>query len=292
MPLQKRLTIALILLVAVSIATAQTGVRKGPIVRQVDRILIESSNPKALFAFFSADLQLPEAWPLAENQGYMSGALGAGNVNIELYRYIKRGGESARKPGAAHFAGLALEPYPLAETLRELKVSGIFHDPPQPTFSTLQDGTKSVAWTIVPLPSFSKSGMSIFLHEYSQAFLKVDVRRKQLGNRLTLNNGGPLGIQSVREVVISAANFAQEAAAWQKLLGPQTASGHWSLGTGPSIRVIPGPQDRVQKIVLQVRSLAQARTFLKNKQLLGSASTKEISIDPAKIQGLTIALVE
>ena len=115
MPLQKRLTITLILLVAVSIATAQTGVRKGPIVRQVDRILIESSNPKALFAFFSADLQLPEAWPLAENQGYMSGALGAGNVNIELYRYIKRGGEPARKPGAAHFAGLALEPYPLAE---------------------------------------------------------------------------------------------------------------------------------------------------------------------------------
>ena len=285
----------MLLLVAVSIVAAQTSVRKGPIVRQVDRILIESSNPKALFAFFSADLQLPEAWPLAENQGYMSGALGAGNVNIEVYRYIKRGGEPARKPGAAHFAGLALEPYPLAEALRELKVSGIFHDPPQPTFSTLPDGTKSVAWTIVPLPSFSKSGMSIFLYEYSQAFLKVDVRRKQLGNRLTLNNGGPLGIQSVHEVVIAAANFAQEAAAWQKLLGPQTAqtaSGHWSLGTGPSIRVIPGPQDRIQKIVLQVKSLAQARTSLKNKNQLSSVSTKEISIHPSAIQDLTITLVE
>jgi hypothetical protein len=30
---------------------ADTGVRKGPIVRQVDRILIESSDPTALFAF-------------------------------------------------------------------------------------------------------------------------------------------------------------------------------------------------------------------------------------------------
>jgi hypothetical protein len=290
--LEKRLIITLLLLVAVRIVTAQTGVRKGPIVRQVDRILIESSDPKALFAFFSTYLQLPEAWPLAENQGYVSGALGAGNVNIEVYRYAQRGNGPAHKPAAAHYAGLALEPYPLAEALRELKMSGIFPGPPQPTLSTLPDGTKGVAWTIVPLPSFSKSGMSIFLHEYSPAFLKVDVRRKQLGNRLTLNNGGPLGIQSVREVVISAANFAQEAAAWQKLLGPQTASGLWSLGTGPSIRVIPGPQDRIQKITLQVKSLAQASTSLKNKNQLSSVSTKEISINPSAIQGLTITLAE
>ena len=290
--MQKGLTITLLLLVAVNIVTAQTAMRKGPIVRQVDRILIESSDPRALFAFFSADLQLPEAWPLAENQGYVSGALGAGNVNIEVYRYTQRGGGPARKPAAAHFAGLALESYPLAEALRALKTSGIVHNPPQPTLSTLPDGTKSVVWTIVPLPSFSKAGMSIFLYEYSQTFLKVDVRRKQLGNRLTLNNGGPLGIQSVREVVMSAANFAQETAAWQNLLGSQTASGHWSLGTGPSIRVIPGPQDRIQKIVLQVKSLTQARTFLNNEQLLGSASAKEISINPSKIQGLTITLIE
>jgi hypothetical protein len=32
-------------------------------------------------------------------------------------------------------------------------------------------------------------------HEYSPEFLKVDVRRKQLGNRLLLNGGGLLGIQ-------------------------------------------------------------------------------------------------
>ena len=77
-----------------------------------------------------------------------------------------------------------------------------------------------------------------------------------------------------------------------KLLGSPTASGHWSLGTGPSIRVIPGPQDRIQKIVLQVKSLAQARTYLKNRNLLGSVSPKEISIQPSKIQGLSISLVE
>jgi len=292
MYLQKRLTMTLLLLVAVSIVTAQTGMRKGPIVRQVDRILIESSDPTALFAFFSTDLQLPEAWPLAENQGYVSGALGAGNANIEVYRYLRRGEGPARMPAAAHFAGLALEPYPLAEALRELKASGIFHNPPQPTLSTLPDGTKGVLWTVVPLPSFSKSGMSIFLYEYGQEFLKVDVRRKQLGNRLTLNNGGPLGIQSVREVVMSTANFGQERSAWQRLLGSQASSGIWNLGAGPAIRLVSGTKDRIHKIVIQVRSLAQARTSLKNKRLLGSTSAGEIFINPSKIQGLSISLVE
>jgi|WetSurMetagenome_2_1015567.scaffolds.fasta_scaffold111927_2 hypothetical protein len=290
--LEKRLIITLLLLVAVRIVTAHTGVRKGPIVRQVDRILIESSDPKALFAFFSTYLQLPEAWPLAENQGYVSGALGAGNVNIEVYRYAQRGNGPAHKPAAAHFAGLALEPYPLAEALRELKMSGIFPGPPQPTLSTLPDGTKGVAWTIVPLPSFSKSDMSIFLYEYSQAFLKVDVRRKQLGNRLTLNNGGPLGIQSVREIVMFAANFEQARGAWRRLLGSQTQPGIWDLGDGPAIRLVPGTKDHIQKIVIRVRSLAQARRFLKNRLQLDSVSGKEISINPSTIQDLSITLVE
>jgi hypothetical protein len=289
MNMHSQLTIALIIL---AFASTAADVQRGPIVRQVDRILIESGDPKRLFAFFSDDLQLPEAWPIAENQGYMSGGLGAGNAIIEIYRYTQRTGEPALNPAAARFAGLALEPYPLADALRELKASGIPHNPPQPAISTLPDGTKGVVWTTVPLPSFSKSGVSVFLYEYSQAFLKVDVRRKQLGNRLTLNSGGPLGIQSVREVVLSARDFKQEAAAWQRLLGSQTASGNWDPGRGASIRLVPGLQDRIQKIVIQVRSLGQAKIFLKNRGLLGTISAAEISINPSKVQGLRIALVE
>lgn len=290
--MRKRLVIAFLLLTLTSICGAQTVVRKGPIVRQVDRILIESGDPKALFAFFSDDLQLPEAWPIAESQEHVSGGLGAGNVNIEIYRYAQPGTREARKPAAAGFAGLALEPYPLKNALRELKASGILHGPPQPTVSTLPDGKKGVVWTTVPLPSLSKSGLSVFLYEYSQAFLKVDVRRKQLGNRLALNHGGPLGIQSVREVVLSAKDYRQERAAWQRLLASQTASGNWNPGAGPSIRLVPGSRDRIQKIVLQVRSLSQAKAFLKKRNLLGPASAGEAFINPSGIQGLSISLVE
>jgi hypothetical protein len=285
------LSIALLLLTLASIAAA-SGARRGPIVRQVDRILIESAEPKALFAFFSTGLQLPEAWPLAANQEYTSGGLGAGNTTIEIYRYARTRKDPEGKPAAARFAGLALEPYPLADALDELKTRGIPYSLPQPSISTLPDGTKGVAWTTVPLPSFSKPGVSVFLYEYSQAFLKVDVRRKQLGNRLTLNNGGPLGIQSVREVALTAADLRKETAAWQRLLGSQTAPGEWSPGNGPSIKLAFGSRDRIQNIVIQVRSLAQAKTFLKKRNLLGATSSTQISVNPSGIQGLRITLVE
>jgi len=288
----RRFKSAFLLLMIASTAFGQTVVRKGPIVRQVDRILVESGDAKALIEFFAADLQLPEAWPLAEDQLHLSGGVGAGNVTIEIYEYAIRKRVPSQKIGLARFAGLALEPYPLEDALREMKAEGIAYDPPQPAISILPDGKRGVAWTTVPLPAFSNSGLSIFLHEYSQAFLRVDVRRKQLGNRLTLNNGGPLGIQSVREVVLSATNVVQQRAAWQRLLGPQSPSGTWNPGNGPAIRVVPGSQDRVQKLVIQVRSLNQAAAFLKKRNLLGPISTSQVSINPSGIQGLGINLVE
>lgn len=292
MKMGRRQKIAFLILAVASLAAAQTGIRKGPIVRQADRILAESGNPEALYEFFVRDLQLPEAWPIAENQGHVSGGVGAGNVTIEIYRPAQRKGSPAQKLSIARFSGLALEPYPLADALREMKAGGIPHGSPQRTVAALPDGGKGVVWTTVPLPSLSKSGLSVFLYEYSQAFLKVDVRRKQLGNRLTLNNGGPLGLQSVREIVFSAAQFGQDLAAWKSLLGSQISSGGWSLGTGPGIRVVPGPQDGIQKIVLRVRSLAGAEAFLRKKNILVPVSAGEISINPSAVQGLIIRLVE
>ena len=287
--------LVLLLILSFALATgafAQISKRKGPIVRQVDRILIESGDPKALFNFFSADLQLPEAWPLAENQGYISGGVGVGNVTLELYRYTQRNGAPVRKSAEAHIAGLALEPYPLADALQDLKTIGIPFSSPEPYVSKLPDGSQGVLWTTVPLPSFSKSRTSIFLYQYSSAFLKADVTRRQLGNRLILNNGGPLGIQSVREIVIASTNFEKEKAAWKLLLGEQNASGSWSLGAGPAIRLVQDPTDQIQSIVIKVQSLQQARKFLKNKQLLRAVTAKEILLAPSRLQHLYITLEE
>jgi hypothetical protein len=273
-------------------AQAQTTVRRGPVVRQVDRVLIESGDPAALFSFFTDALQLPVASPLAHQQGFVSGGLWAGNVIFEIYRYGGQKQSPKRRAAEAHYAALAFEPYPLAVALPELQIRGIPNDPPETYQATLPNGSQGVSWTTVALPSFSSSGLSIFLYEYNPAFLKVDVRRKQLGNRLTLNGGGTLGLKSTGEIVLAVTNLERARSEWKRLLGNPNPGGSWSMSAGPAIRLVQGSANRIQKLVLKVESLDRAQVTLKRLQLTGSSSVQGISLNPARIQGLSILLVE
>jgi hypothetical protein len=268
--------------------SAQT--RRVPVIRQVDHILIESSDPKALFRFFSETLQLPAAWPISENQRFITGGIGAGNVNLELFRYTERKENPSPGVPQAHYSGIAFEPYALADSLRELQLRGIPHNQPEPVVSRLPNGSSGTAWTTVGLSSFSKPGMSVFLYEYSQAFLKVDVRRKQLANRLTLDNGGPLGLLSVDEILITSANLKKDNENWGILLGNITPSGNRRAGAGPAIRLAEGNQDGIREIIVGVNSLDRAKAFLAKNKLMGPVSAKGILLNPAKVQGLRILL--
>jgi hypothetical protein len=287
--ISNRKAIIAILLCAISVGIfAQTARRRGPIIRQVDHILIESGNPKALFSLFTEDLNLPTAWPMAGSKAYISGGVGAGNVNLEIFQYTDRSGILGKTQ--ARYTGLAFEPYPLSDALTELQTSGIPFSRPEPQYSTLPDGSRGVSLTSLTLPSFSNPGFSIFLYEYSPAFLKVEVRRKQLGNRLTLNDGGPLGFQSVREIVIVAENAKNKQAAWSRLLGKPFSAGAWRVGAGPAIHLVEGQgADRIQSIVLEVKSLDRAKKNLRTKRLLSPDGS---SLNPIKVQQLEIKLVE
>ncbi len=259
-----------------------------PVIRQLDHILVESRDPKALFTVFTETLQLPVAWPLTENQGYVTGGVGAGNVNLEFFAYQSIPSGLPK----TSFYGLAFEPYPLSDALNRLQSLGIPYGSPEPYTSTLPNGTRGVAWTTVSLPTVSKPGMSVFLYEYSPAFLRVDVRRKQLGNRLTLNNGGPLGLELVSEVVIATSNLKSNIGIWSKLLGTPAKGGSWRAGAGPAIRLVEGNENRIREIWLKVRSLDRAKAYLKKSNLLGSASGRGVSLSSVKFQGLRIFLIE
>jgi hypothetical protein len=273
-------------------SSAQTARRRGPIVKQVDQILIESDNPKTLFGFFSDTLQLPTAWPLTDNQGFESGGLGAGNVILELFRYAGQGNIAKPEDTGARFAGIAFEPYPLDEALSELETRGIPFNSPERHISTLPDGSQGILSTTVVLPSLSQPGLSIFLYEYSPEFLRVQVRRRQLGNRLALNNGGPLGILSVGPIIIASQDLKRSKTGWAQLLGNPVSPDNWEAGEGPDIRLVEGAGNGIQKIVLRVKSLNRAKTFLEEKQMLGSSSVEEICLNESRVQGLNICFVQ
>jgi len=263
--------------------------KRGPIVRQLDNILIQTGDPDALFNFFAETLGLPAAWLPKGSPAYTGGGVGVGNVTFELIR-----ANSGNSRSGARVSGLALLPYPLENAIAELQFRKIPYDPPEAHRATLPDGSEGIVWTTVVLSDLSTPNFPVFLREYNPGFLDTEIRRIQLSGRLVLKKGGSLGVQSVKEIVLGTGNLGQDRVRWRNLLMPSAAStvSVWQAGRGPDIRLVAGVRRGVQQIVIKVDSLQRARTFLQERNLLGSESGDGISIKPAMIQGLVIRLVE
>ena len=284
--MHNRCCAVLLALVAVTATARQVPVKRQA-VRQIDRILIESTDPGSLYDLFTGPLQLPVSWPLSADAAYSSGGFGTGNLNIEVF-----GSAPVKSAGPrAQFAGIAFEPYSsLPEVLPELKARGVSFGPPEPYMSALPDKTQGTVWTTVVLDALASPGMRVFLFQYSPAFLNLHVRRNQLAGQLVLRKGGPLGVISAGEIVIGTPNLQDDAARWQNLLPAPSSPGFWKVGNGPALRLVADTRSRIQRLVFDVASLPQAETYLKGAKMLGPVARNEVSISPDRVQGLGIRL--
>lgn len=233
-------------------------------------------------------MQLPIAWPMTSPRaGVMTGGVGFGNVNIEAIQFP---GQADPRP---RLVGFAFEPSGLDESLIELNRRGLALGERRPLFATGPDGAKRTLWTNVTLRQFSDSDSAadatihIFLSEYSPTHVNVDERRARLRAQLVNNRGGPLGVLDVKEVIIGAVDVAMARRLWQRLLDPTppASSDTWQIGTGPAIRLVPASGNRVETLLIPVASLERAKAFLREKQLLGVDSARQVTIDPSKVGG-------
>jgi len=267
-----------------------------PPIRQVDHIMIRTQDPSNLFTFFTEILRLPVAWPLATRGDVTSGGVGFGNVNVEAIQFPMPGG----KPLHTRLLGFALEPFSLGESLVELDRRGITFGDPRPFVATGQDGSKETLWTNVTLAQFSDAdrpvgaAIHIFLSEYSPAYVNVEQRRDRLRKALAERSGGPLGVEAVTEVTIGTTNLKVATELWGRLLEPipTSAPGQWQVGDGPAIHLVQAEDNAMQGFVIGVASLQRAKVSLQERGLLGAVSERELTIEPSKIEGLNIRLVE
>ena len=265
-----------------------------PPVRLIDHIMIRADDPGKLYAFFTETLRLPVAWPLATRGGVTSGGVGFGNANVEAIQF------PGQAPSHALLVGFGFEPSPLAECLAELDRRGVTYGAPRPFVVTELDGSKRTLFTNVTLRQLSDADrpagatMHIFLSEYSPTYVDVEQRRARLRRELRETGGGPLGIKAVKEVIIGATDLRASTRLWEKLLAPRrpSAPGFWRVGDGPAIRVVRAGESKLQALVISVFSLRRAKAFLRERDLLGSVTGKVVTINPSKIQGLTVRLVE
>jgi len=270
--------------------------RTVPPIRRIDHIMIRADDPARLYAFFTEVLTLPVAWPLmSPREGVATGGAGFGNVNVEAIRFP---GQKAQASGA-QLLGFGFEPSALAESLAELDRRAITHGDPRPLIVTGPNGSKNALWTNVTLRQFpdgeaADATMHVFLSEYAPTYVNVEERRERLRRQLAESGGGQLGVVGVKEVVVGVTDVAAARSLWQKLLGPVSSPGSntWQVGDGPAIRLVQASSNTTQGLVVGVMSLQRARAFLREKGLLGADSQRETSIDPSKIQGLDIRVVE
>lgn len=259
-------------------------------IKQVDHVIVKSKFPLKFFEFFTETLEVPVAWPLKTVRGLIvNGAVYLGNINLEV---IKAGllfelmGAIPRRYG---IVGIAFEPNGSLENItKELDVAGISRSSIKPF--RVKAGKKDVElWNSLNLKKVLP-GAQIFYRKYSQGF---DEKRIKPKNEFKKRNGGPAGIEYVKEIVIGYAgeSILEE---WKKLLYCEEQGDSWyiSFKNGPAIRLVKSDKTFIKALLIKVSSLESAKEFLISKNSVGSISENEISINPEMVEGIEIRLCQ
>lgn len=305
-----------------------------PIIRRLDHVVFRTDDPQSLFPLFADAFQLPVVWDVVTHDFFTSGGVFAGNVYFEMMRFGRAKKSSSAKPSEAKIFGIAFEPYCLPDSLDELRKRDIPHSPPFYSIGKRIDGKHGRAFTNVTLGKLlsdsrnfylgkqfgGNSLVNLALGEMTSKILTFgwagavvsraiddtmiyiceythdnDALRAAKSDELKSRQGGALGIERVKEIILGVKDLERKQFHWQNFLNPvlPSASAAWQLPEGsPAIRLVPSAENVIKSLVLQAASLEKAKTFLAEHELLHINNTQQVCIEPSKIQGLDVCLVE
>lgn len=260
----------------------------GSVVKRIDHILLTPEDPHGLFDFLTEELKLPTAWAFREYEGFASGGVFFGNVNLEAIVMNKGSLTSPSK-----IAGVAFEPAgPTGKVLEEIKRRQIAHDEPR-TYEFGPEKSKIKMWTTTILKDFLP-GSVVFICEYHPGLFNPLAWRDTLKKRLKEIKGGPLGIETIKEIEIRVADRENVLQKWQNLLSPHlfSSDGCFALGDGPRLCIVESDKDYIHSIKIIVKSLDNAREFLLSRGLLEQDKMHSITLNPVKTFGILFEILE
>jgi len=274
-----------------AMASSLFGVeQRKPLVVRVDHFYLVSDDSERLFQFFRDEFKLPVVWPFKSFGDFGSGGLSLGNV---VFEFVTEKGEPGGAAKKTELKGIAFEPDGYADAaVSELDARQIRHAEPE-AYKFTQDGHERVGWITIELKAVPPANASIFICDYKERGRTAAGRSKAAGE-LAKSRGGALGITSLREIVVGVRSIEEASRAWRRLIESpdQESKAVFAFGSGPKIRLEPAEVEGIQGIVIGVRSIARAREFLTQKNMLGEESEGRIGIAPAAVGGLRITLVE
>ena len=253
-------------------------------VNKIEHFFLSSPRADSLFHFFNAKLGTPAVWDYNNWGSFSSGAVSLGNVAFEFVSY----------PGVTitRFDGIALEPkQPLEEFIKILDHNKVSHDTIEANTYVSNDGSIG-GWSNLNLKNLLPDEAGLFICDYKKRD-QIFKNRQTSADSLKKNNGGPLGILFLKEIVIASTNYRSQTVELAKLPGiKRNAHNLFSFEQGPSIRLKNSNLNGIEKIVLKVNSLEETKKYLKSKNLLGAISKNSIFIDPGSIDGLLVELTD
>jgi hypothetical protein len=269
--------------------TVSVAAQRKPLLTKVEHFYLVSDDAERLFQFFKDEFQLAEVWPFRRYGGFASGGLSLGNVVMEFVTEKAVDGAAAQ----AEFKGIAFEPAGDAEAvIAELQRRRIAHGEPSP-YTFTQDGQQRVGWVTISLPGVSTASAEVFICDYKQRE-RVAAGRRSASSELAESGGGPLGVTSLREIVLGVKSVKKAAREWGKLIGPaaRKATAVFAFGSGPRIRLVRAEVEGIQHVVVGVKSAARAKQYLTDRKMIARAKRGQLWITAATIGGLMIRLVE
>jgi len=300
-------------------ATHQTP---DPLIRGIDRILIQTQDVERVFARLRHEFGLPIAWPIVDCGLLVSGGLYAGNMTIEVGRFNGLG-----LPGT-WFYGIGFAPWePTWKMVQGLTSRKILHAPPmtlcydsplstQSTLTFLRnllDGQPNAAfWLCQPGGGNSRVGRALSSLRTWMAGTEAGAKTFSmlLGSSLvfmcdnhntaqqeriaalratwrTARQNGPYGITAVAAIDIAVSTNLPS---WRRLLDRPdlNANSIHSFGTGPLLRFHPGEGNRLLGIEFACADLSSITQQLRERRSLSTTGEERIILSPDQLDGLTI----
>jgi hypothetical protein len=258
---------------------------KKPIIKQIDHIFIIPNDVDAAFDFLTKQIKLPVHWPMQKMpEGFLTATCGISfnNISLELVKF--------KDPSSASASGfgIAFEPQDnIEEAIEAMKQRNISFDDPIPFFINTHGGARKKLFTNIFLPSLSID-MHVFLCKFH-----YDQKSGQAYKAVNYD-GGPLGIKSIKEIIIGTNNYKSSCKEWAAILDPhhEITQGYWQVGEGPAIRIIQSDKNSIESFVVAVESLQKAQKYLLSINLPHVFASNYIDINSKIISPAKFKFIE
>lgn len=217
--------------------------RESVSINKVEHFYISSSSALNVYQVLTEQFGLPVVWDYQNWGSFSSGGVSLGNVVIELI-------ESQSAQHSTYY-GIALEPN------QSLKRTKSFLDAVDISHGRI---SKAAKWSTMSLTNLLPNDINLFLCDYhNRAFIALD--RKNATDKLVKNEGGALGIEFLKEVIIGSKEPVEFENELAKIPGIVKKGNEFHFSEGPNLKMIKSDTPFFA-LLIKVKSMNKAKLEL------------------------------